>query len=70
MTESAWPLVDLAFVIVATVPVGILAFVWAVSAQDRTPRWIYVGSKWSTIILFVPWLVITLGVVSDMAGGS
>lgn len=63
-------LVDFAFLIVVSAPVLILAFLWAVSARDRSPRWIYRGSKWSTIVLFLPWLVLAIGLVSDMASGS
>jgi hypothetical protein len=63
-------LVDFAFLIVVSTPVLILAFLWAVLARDRSPRWIYMGSKWSTIVLFVPWLVLAMGLVSDMASGS
>jgi hypothetical protein len=70
MTDSAWQLIDLAFLIVATFPVAILGFLWVVSSRDRSPKWVYVGSKWTTIILFVPWLVVTAGVVSDLVSGS
>lgn len=70
MADSAWPLVDFAFLIVASVPVFILAFLWALLARDRSPKWIYMGSKWSTIVLFLPWLVLAMGLVSDMVSGS
>ncbi len=70
MTDSAWQLIDLAFLIVATFPVAILGFLWVVSSRDRSPKWVYVGSKWTTIILFVPWLVVTAGGVSDLVSGS
>jgi hypothetical protein len=65
MADSATLLIGVAFLIVATLPVGILAFLWAISAPDRSPKWVYLGSKWTTIVLFVPWLFVTVGVVSD-----
>ena len=70
MTESAWPLIDFAFLIVATLPVAILGFLWAISARERTPKWIYMGSKWSTLVLLLPWLIVTAGLVSDLVSGS
>jgi hypothetical protein len=70
MTDSAWPWIDLAFLVVASLPVAILLFLWAFSARDRSPKWVYLSSKWTTIILFVPWLIATVGVVSDIASGS
>ena len=70
MTDSLWPWIDVAFLIVATVPVAILSFLWAISARDRSPRWVYIGSKWTTIILLLPWLTVTVGVVSDIVSGS
>jgi hypothetical protein len=70
MTDSPWLLIDFAFLIVASLPVALLALLWAISAPGRSPKWIYMGSKWTTIVLFVPWLVVTVGVVTDIVSGS
>ena len=69
MADDPWPLIDFAFLVLASLPVLILGFVWAVSARQPAPKWIYIGSKWTTIVLFLPWLVLAAGLVSDMAGG-
>ena len=70
MTDSAWQMVDLAMLIVATFPVAILGFLWMMSSRDRSPRWVYMGAKWTTLTLLLPWLVVTVGVVSDLVSGS
>ena len=70
MTDDVWTLLDFSFLIVATIPVAILGFLWAISAGERSPKWVYRGSKWSTLVLLLPWLVVTANVVSDLVGGS
>lgn len=60
MTGSRWLLIDLALLIVARLPLAILAFLWA----------IYMGSTWTTIVVFVPWQVGTVELVPDRVSGS
>jgi hypothetical protein len=69
MIDNAWPLIDFAFLVLATFPLSVLGVLWALSAADRSPRWIYLGSKWTTILLFLPWLVVATGLVSDIVNG-
>jgi hypothetical protein len=69
MSDSASLLLDVAFLIVASLPVAILTFLWGISALYPSPRWVYVGSKWSTIVLLLPWLLVSARVVSDIITG-